>query len=111
MDRTLSFAIDFGALNDGDILAPLAGYGKWSNFAQFSLFVSKFDHHIPSKIEKNTLFGWVLVRIRAKLAKINLFCMALGRIRSKLKKTPFLVGLIIIAKIEKIKHSLLQGNG
>ena len=32
---TLLFAIGFGALNDGDILAPAAGKGKWSNFALF----------------------------------------------------------------------------
>ena len=35
LDKTPKFAIGFGDLNDGDILAPKAGYGKWSNFAQF----------------------------------------------------------------------------
>ena len=45
---TLLFAIGFGALNDGDILAPAAGKGKWSNFALFSLYESRFDHIIPN---------------------------------------------------------------
>ena len=43
--------LGFGALNDGAILAPKVGKGKWSNFAQFSLFESKFDHLIPYVIE------------------------------------------------------------
>ena len=47
LDRTLEFAIGFWPLSDGEILAPSAGQGKWSNFAQFSLFESKFDHLIP----------------------------------------------------------------
>ena len=47
MDRTLYFPIGFGALNIGAILAPKEGLGKWSNFAQFSMFESKYDHLIP----------------------------------------------------------------
>ena len=41
---SFNFATGFEALNDSDILAPKVGYGKWSNFAPFSLFVSKFYH-------------------------------------------------------------------
>ena len=36
-----------------------------------------------SEIEKNTLFGTTLVRIRSEIEKINLFDRALVRVRAK----------------------------
>ena len=35
--------------------SPLSRLGKWSNFAQFSLFESKFDHLIPYVNESKSL--------------------------------------------------------
>ena len=32
LDRTLKFAIGFGALNDGDIFSPLSRIGKMEQF-------------------------------------------------------------------------------
>ena len=64
---------------------------------------------IRSEIEKNTLFGRALVRVRAKntllgrafvrirseIEKNTLFGRALVSVRAKIEKTPFLVGLLL----------------
>ena len=47
---------------------------------------------IRSKIEKNTLFGRALVRVKAKIEKNTLFGTTLVRIKSEIEKKTFLVG-------------------
>ena len=64
---------------------------------------------VRAKIEKNTLFGRALVRVRAKntllgralvrirseIEKNTLFGRAFFSVRAKIEKTPFLVGLFL----------------
>ena len=51
---------------------------------------------VRAKIEKNTLFGRVLVRVRAKIEKKNLFGRALVRIWAKIEKNTPLVWLLLV---------------
>ena len=52
-----------------------------------------------------------MVRIRSEIEKNTLFGRALVRVRAKIEKTPFLVGLFRVgAKIEK-KHPFWKGFG
>ena len=60
-----------------------------------------------AKIEKNTLFGRALVRVRAKIEKNTLFGRALVRVRVKIEiNTLFSVGLCLGLGKNRVKHIL-----
>ena len=58
------------------------------------------------EIEKNTLCGWPLVKVRAKIKKDILCGWPLVRVRAKTEKTPFIVGLSLGLGQKREEHTL-----